>query len=50
LTNDLIKNVRVPNVRCNQAFPSEVSGHTAPEARAWGSARSGPVNVHWNNN
>jgi hypothetical protein len=46
LTNNFIKNVCVPDVRCNQAFLGEMSGRTAPEARAWESVRSGPVNVH----
>jgi hypothetical protein len=48
LTNNLVENVHVLDVGYNQAVPGDVSSRTAPETRAWESARSGPVNVHWN--
>jgi hypothetical protein len=48
LTDDLVKNICVPDVGCNRAFLGEISGRTALEARAWESTCSGPVNVHWN--
>jgi hypothetical protein len=48
LTNNLVENIRVPDIGCNRAFPGEVSGHTAPEAGAWERARPGPVDIHQN--
>jgi hypothetical protein len=48
LTNDLIKNVHMPDVRCNRAFAGEVSGSSALEAGVWECAHLGPVDVHWN--
>jgi hypothetical protein len=47
LMNDLVENVRMPNVGGDGAFTGEVSGSSAPETGAWERARPGPVNVHW---
>jgi hypothetical protein len=49
LTNDLVENVRVPDIGCNRAFSGKVSSCTAPEAGAWECTCLGPVNIHWNN-
>jgi hypothetical protein len=47
LTNDLVENVRMPNVGGDGAFAGEVSGSSAPETGAWERARPSPVNVYW---
>jgi hypothetical protein len=47
LTNDLVENVRMPNVGGDRAFAGEVSGSSAPETGAWERACLGLVNVHW---
>jgi hypothetical protein len=47
LLNDLIENVRMPNVGGDGAFAGEVSSHSAPETGAWEQACPGPVNIHW---
>jgi hypothetical protein len=46
LTNDLVENVRMPDVRCDGAFTGEVSSGSALEAGEC--VCPGLVNVHWN--
>jgi hypothetical protein len=47
LTNNLVENVRMPNIGGDGAFAGEVSGSSAPETGMWERAHPGPVNVHW---
>jgi hypothetical protein len=48
LTDNLIENVCVLDLRCNKALVSEVSGSSTAEAVAWECACLGPINVHRN--
>jgi hypothetical protein len=48
LTDDLIENVCVPDVKCNRALMGEVSGSSTVEAGAWECVRLDPINIHQN--
>jgi hypothetical protein len=48
LTDDLIENVCVPDIRCNRALVGEVSGSSTVEAGAWECVRLGPIKIHRN--
>jgi hypothetical protein len=47
LTNDLVENVRMPDVGHDGAFAGEVSGSSALETGMWERACPGLVNIHW---